>query len=296
MKKDHPRSTQARCLTISAISLILLGALLVLVAVSVDLWSTKDVNIPNGRDLGVGRGVFSMRLYSARGMVFTFLYHVNDINGQNQDPYCGSANATSVFQQYLSVMNDDPGAPGTRQLPNDVCCNDTGTIFKPHRDDDTNSWCSAKRSTAGLAITTLALAVLSVLLLYCACGSREFLLLPAAVIAGLSTILGIAALSVFLQWLYREREDIDDRSLPSEATLESGPSLIAFAVGILCLAFGAVLEGLAYCCRHKTSDKAHPINDIHRQPHGAGNSGYEQQYTGRSHATLHRHVSQASHV
>eukprot|EP00730_Choanoeca_flexa_P016942 TRINITY_DN8095_c0_g1_i1.p3 TRINITY_DN8095_c0_g1~~TRINITY_DN8095_c0_g1_i1.p3 ORF type:complete len:129 (+),score=7.96 TRINITY_DN8095_c0_g1_i1:1484-1870(+) len=97
-----------------------------------------------------------------------------------------------------------------------------------------------------------------------ACRASNYCLAPAVVFAAISVVLGIATLAIFLNWVYAERNDIDARDLPSERQLVSGPSVIAFAIGVVCLALGALLESFALCCIQR--EARHPLADIQRRP------------------------------
>eukprot|EP00730_Choanoeca_flexa_P016944 TRINITY_DN8095_c0_g1_i2.p3 TRINITY_DN8095_c0_g1~~TRINITY_DN8095_c0_g1_i2.p3 ORF type:complete len:134 (+),score=15.46 TRINITY_DN8095_c0_g1_i2:1413-1814(+) len=129
-----------------------------------------------------------------------------------------------------------------------------------------------------------------------ACRASNYCLAPAVVFAAISVVLGIATLAIFLNWVYAERNDIDARDLPSERQLVSGPSVIAFAIGVVCLALGALLESFALCCIQR--EARHPLADIQRRPQPSSNgiydaNGYEQHATSKA---MHRHVSESTHV
>eukprot|EP00730_Choanoeca_flexa_P016958 TRINITY_DN8104_c0_g1_i2.p1 TRINITY_DN8104_c0_g1~~TRINITY_DN8104_c0_g1_i2.p1 ORF type:complete len:325 (+),score=57.57 TRINITY_DN8104_c0_g1_i2:114-1088(+) len=227
----------------TAMSFVSLGFLLMVIGLIADRWIIHEIKLPQRDNILVGRGLAGLTITNDYGTAVAVSYYEEDVNGQRQDPYCGSNNAPSVFSRYLPTMAQELNTT----LPDGVCCG-PDQMFAATRDDDRNNWCHMRRSILGTAIAATIVAgcaILATSAFCCARGNSH--LVPFISLALISAALGLASSVVLAVWMRREDDDQDNRGIAAEDNVRSGLSVVAFVVGWCLTGVGALAELFACC-------------------------------------------------
>eukprot|EP00730_Choanoeca_flexa_P006557 TRINITY_DN12175_c0_g1_i1.p1 TRINITY_DN12175_c0_g1~~TRINITY_DN12175_c0_g1_i1.p1 ORF type:complete len:301 (+),score=51.02 TRINITY_DN12175_c0_g1_i1:1-903(+) len=206
------------------------------IACSNDRWGVQEIFLPNRFDIHVSRGLYGLGISS--GYDFQ-----EGVDGQDQDPYCGSDQRPSVFSVYLPVIADQLEI----ELPPNVCCG-PDQMFSATRDDNRNNWCNLRDAIIGTSITATILAGIALLSTSAFCCARgRTHLVPFIFFALLSGALGFSASVIWGVWINRESDDRDDRNIAAEGDWYSAFSMTAFTIGWILTFLGGAAEMFACC-------------------------------------------------
>eukprot|EP00051_Salpingoeca_urceolata_P002836 m.53201 g.53201 ORF g.53201 m.53201 type:complete len:253 (-) comp12362_c0_seq1:50-808(-) len=240
-----------------AVTISLFGTLFVLVGLTTPGWAVVHLEISGSDNPWLGRGLFEAAISDGEGVIVQVEYGEEDENGKSVDPFCGSAQAESVFGSRLLnfvLRNVEQNAPFDGMTYPELLVNDT-VHFNPTRDNDTDDWCEKRDATIGLGVTAAVFGILSTLLGTCFSELRPGFGTAFIITALLATVFGLCASAVFGTWVddYKDQPRVFASLLVVDDDVFFGFSGILFTVGWVLYLVSAILAAIALARADKLS-------------------------------------------
>eukprot|EP00055_Hartaetosiga_balthica_P004177 m.10440 g.10440 ORF g.10440 m.10440 type:complete len:263 (-) comp3670_c0_seq1:223-1011(-) len=216
--------------------LVSVGAMFIVIGMSMDSWLTQSFEVSNARDGYVRRGFWTTDASNAYGNTVSFVNVRSDKSGDWWDPFCSTESTANSLIAAFNLLFD------TGSVAIDICCSDTA-MFRLERNDPRTNWCSIKLALQVLSVLSVVSAIITLFSSYSY--YRRNSMKPMIFTSIISSVLAFVTCCIFASIFFKLKSDAND--LTTNAHVNGSYSVAFFVIGFILCGAGGVGELVAAC-------------------------------------------------